>query len=252
MSIRVSTLNGVTAIEIARPEKKNALSLAMYDAMTHALNAAAVDDAVRALLIAGQPGVFTSGNDLEDFMAHPPADEDSPVYRFMNTLHACDKPVVAAVSGPAIGIGVTMLLHCDLVYVSEDAKLAMPFVALGLAPEFASSLLLPQLIGHVKAFEKLVLGTPFTGIEAVDLGLANAALPADQVLAHARRVAESFNALPAGAVRESKRLLRAGLKQSVERAMREEATVFVERLRSSEAKDAIRAFLQKRRPTSGT
>ncbi len=248
MNIRTNTLDGVTTIEIARPEKKNALTLAMYDAMAHALGTASADEAVRAVLIKGQPGFFTSGNDLQDFLERPPEGEDSPVYRFMTALVACDKPVVAAVTGAAVGIGVTMLLHCDLVYVSDDAKLTMPFVALGLCPEYASSLLLPRLMGHVKAFEKLVLGTPISGAEAVALGIANAALPAGDVMAHAREVAELFNELPAGAVRVSKHLLRAGLKDSVDRTMREEAAVVVERLRSPEAKEAFAAFLQKRHP----
>jgi enoyl-CoA hydratase/carnithine racemase len=248
LGIKASSLNGVMTIEIARPEKKNALSLAMYDAMTDAIDAAQADAAVRSLLITGQPGVFTAGNDLEDFMARPPTGEDSPVYRFMRALAGCEKPVVAAVSGAAIGIGVTMLLHCDLVYVSEDAKLAMPFVSLGLAPEYAASVLIPRLIGHVNAFERLVLGTPFTGAEAVGLRLANAVLPANQVLPRAREAAARLSELPAAAVRESKRLLRAGAKDSVDQAMRAEAVVFLELLNSPDAKEALQAFLQKRKP----
>ena len=174
MSIKSATLNGVATIEIARPEKKNALTIAMYQAMADALNAAREDAAVRAVLITGQPGVFTSGNDIEDFMTRVPgqgADSmDSPVFLFMRALLACDKPVVAAVTGAAIGIGTTMLLHCDFVYVSDEARLAMPFVALGLVPEFASSLVLPQLMGHRRAAEKLLLGDPFTAAQAVECG----------------------------------------------------------------------------------
>ncbi|HTT03204.1 MAG TPA: enoyl-CoA hydratase [Steroidobacteraceae bacterium] len=248
MSIRTTTANGVLTIEIARPEKKNALTLAMYQALTDAVHAAVADTAVRALLIVGQPGVFTSGNDLEDFLQRPPASEDSPVFRFMQTLASCDKPVVAAVTGVAIGIGTTLLLHCDLVYVSEEARLAMPFVTLGLVPEFASSLLVPQLLGRVQAAEKLLLGEPFTGIEAVRLGLANAALPAGEVIGHARRSAERFNALPREAVRETKRLLRAASSEAISRAMQAEAVVFASRLRSAEAQEAFRAFFEKRKP----
>ena len=169
MSIKTATLNGVATIEIARPEKKNALTMAMYDAMAAALIAAHADPAVRAVLITGQPGIFTSGNDLEDFMKSPPRGSDSPVFRFMRALTGCDKPVVAAVTGAAIGIGTTMLLHCDLVYVSDEARLAMPFASLGLVAEFASSLLVPQLVGRAKAAEKLLLGDPITGAEAVEL-----------------------------------------------------------------------------------
>jgi enoyl-CoA hydratase/carnithine racemase len=248
MTINTAIASGVATIEIARPQKKNALSVAMYEAMTDAIAAAVADDTVRALLIVGQPGVFTSGNDLEDFMQRPPSSEESPVFRFMRALAACEKPVVAGVSGAAVGIGTTMLLHCDLVYVSEDAHLAMPFVRLGLVPEFASSLLLPQLMGYAKAAEKLLLGAPLTGAEAADLGIASAVLPAGEVVAHARRIAECFNSLPPGAVRDTKRLMRSGSKDGILRAMRAEAAVFVERLRSPEAKEALEAFFAKRTP----
>jgi enoyl-CoA hydratase/carnithine racemase len=248
MAIRTATSNGVTTIEIARPEKKNALTVAMYEAMEQALQTALADRAVRAVLIVGQPNVFTAGNDLQDFMQRPPTGDDSPVLRFMHALLNFDKPVVAAVTGAAIGIGVTMLLHCDLVYVSDDAQLSTPFVSLGLVPEFASSVILPQLVGHVKAAEVLLLGNGFTGSEAVKLGIANAALPATEVVAHARRTAERFNTLPPGAVREAKRLLRAGSKDAIAQAIRAEVAVFVERLRSPEAKEAFEAFFQKRKP----
>jgi enoyl-CoA hydratase/carnithine racemase len=248
MSIKTSTADGVATLEIARPQKKNAITLAMYEAMTAAIVAAVADDAVRALLVTGQPGIFTSGNDLEDFMQRPPTGEDSPVFRFMQVLAACDKPVVAAVTGAAIGIGTTMLLHCDLVYVSEEARFAMPFVALGLVPEFASSLLLPRLVGHARAAEKLLLGDPFTAAEAVDLGIASAALPAGEVLAHAHGMAVRLTHLPPGAVRDTKRLLRAGSKDGIARAMQAEAAIFAERLASPEAKEAFAAFFARRKP----
>ena len=184
MSIKTATLNGVATIEIARPEKKNALTVAMYQAMTDALVAAREDAAVRAVLITGQPGIFTSGNDIEDFMKRAPGQGsdamDSPVFRFMRALLDCDKPVVAAVTGAAIGIGTTLLLHCDFVFVSDEARLAMPFVALGLVPEFASSLVVPQLMGHRRAAEKLLTGDPFTPEQAVECGIANAVLPAGE------------------------------------------------------------------------
>ena len=248
MNIRTATFNGVATIEIARPEKKNALTQAMYQAMADAVNAAREDSAVRALLITGQPGVFTAGNDLEDFMQRPPQGADSPVFRFMRALLDCDKPVVAAVTGAAVGIGTTLLLHCDLVYVSDEARLAMPFVSLGLVPEYASSLLIPQLMGHVRAAEKLMLGEPFSGSDAVDCGIANAVLPAGEVVNHARRMAERFNALPPGAVRDAKRLMRAPLKDQLQQVMRTEAEIFGARLRSPEAMEAFQAFFQKRKP----
>ena len=160
MSIRTATLNKVFTIEIARPEKKNALTQSMYTAMAQALEGANADAGVRSVLLTGQPGIFTSGNDIDDFMQRPPQDGETPVARFMRALLDCDKPVVAAVTGAAIGIGTTLLLHCDLVYVSDEARLAMPFVSLGLVPEYASSLVLPALMGHVKAAEKLMLVSP--------------------------------------------------------------------------------------------
>jgi enoyl-CoA hydratase/carnithine racemase len=252
MSIKTGIVDGVATIEIARPEKKNALTQAMYSAMAAALDAATADASVRAVLITGQPGIFTSGNDIEDFMQRPPGSGsdamDSPVFQFMRSLMQCDKPVVAAVTGAAIGIGTTMLLHCDFVYVSDEARLAMPFVTLGLVPEFASSLLVPQLMGNRRAAERLLLGDPFTGEQAVDCGIANAVLPAGEVLAHARRVAERFNALPPGAVREAKQLMRAPQRELVLQVIRTEGELFGKRLRSPEAMEAFQAFFQKRRP----
>jgi enoyl-CoA hydratase/carnithine racemase len=252
MSIKTATINGVATIEIARPEKKNALTVAMYQAMADALNAAREDGAVRAVLITGQPGIFTSGNDVEDFLTRPPGQGsdsmESPVFRFMRALLDCDKPVVAAVTGAAIGIGTTMLLHCDFVYVSDEARLAMPFVALGLVPEYASSLVVPQLMGHRRAAEKLLLGDPFTPEQAVECGIASAVLPAAEVVAHARRVAERFNALPPGAVREAKQLMRAPQRELTLQTIRTEGEVFGRRLRSPEAMEAFQAFLQKRKP----
>jgi enoyl-CoA hydratase/carnithine racemase len=252
MSIKTATLNGVATIEIARPEKKNALTTAMYQSMADALRAAKADPAVRAVLITGQPGIFTSGNDIEDFMSRPPGGGsdgmDAPVFQFMFALIECDKPVIAAVTGAAIGIGTTLLLHCDFAYISDEARLAMPFVGLGLLPEFASSLLLPQLMGQARAAEKLLLGDPFTGADAVECGLANAVLPAGEVVNHARRVAERFNSLPPGAVREAKKLLRAPQTEAIHKTIRTEAALFAARLRSPEAMEAFQAFFQKRKP----
>ena len=248
MSIKTATLDGVATIEIARPEKKNALTQAMYQAMADAIRAAQADGSVRAILLAGQPGIFTSGNDIEDFMQRPPQGEDSPVFQFMKALLACDKPVVAAVTGAAIGIGTTMLLHCDFVYVSDEARLAMPFVGLGLVPEFASSLLGPELMGPRRAAEKLLLGDPFTPEQAVECGIANAVLPASEVVNHARRVAERFNTLPPGAVRDSKRLMHGPRRESLLQVISEEARLFGQRLRSPEAMEAFQAFFQKRSP----
>jgi len=248
MSIKTATLNGVATVEIARPEKKNAITQAMYQQMADAINAAAADASVRAVLITGQPGIFTSGNDIEDFMQRPPGNLESPAFVFMKALMGCEKPVIAAVTGAAIGIGTTMLLHCDFVYVSDEARLAMPFVSLGLVPEFASSLIVPQLMGNARAAEKILLGDPFTGADAVEVGIANAVLPANEVVNHARRIAERFNALPPGAVRDTKKLMRRARSQAALETIGIEGKVFAERLQSPEAKEAFSAFFQKRKP----
>jgi len=248
MAIKTAVIDGVATIEIARPEKKNALTGAMYLALAQALDAAREDDAVRAVLIAGQPGIFTSGNDIEDFVKRPANLQEAPSFAFMKALMGCDKPVIAAVTGAAIGIGTTMLLHCDFVYVSDEARLALPFVTLGLVPEFASSLIVPQLMGNVRAAEKLLLGDPFSAAEAVECGIANAVLPAGEVVKHARRVAERFNALPPGAVRATKRLLRRHRAESLLETIAAEGEVFGARLQSPEAKEAFSAFFDKRKP----
>ncbi|WP_077034583.1 enoyl-CoA hydratase [Pelomonas sp. KK5] len=248
MSIKTAIVDGVATIEIARPEKKNALTQEMYLAMADAINAAGADGQVRAILITGQPGIFTSGNDIDNFMNSPRSGLDAPVFQFMEALIGCDKPVVAAVTGAAIGIGTTMLLHCDFVYVADDARLAMPFVGLGLVPEFASSVIVPQLMGSRRAAEKLLLGDPFTGEQAVECGIANAVLPAGEVLNHARRVAERFNNLAPGAVRDSKRLMKEPLRAQLRETYKAEAAVFGDRLRKPEAKEAFQAFFQKRKP----
>ena len=247
MSIKTAVVDGVATIEIARPEKKNAITRAMYTQLADAFDAAREDPAVRAVLLTGQPGIFTSGNDIEDFVQRP-TDDEPPSITFMKALIGCDKPVVAAVTGAAIGIGTTMLLHCDFVYVSDEARLAMPFVSLGLVPEFASSLIVPQLMGNARAAEKLLLGDPFTGAEAVECGIANAVLPAAEVVRHARRIAERFNALPPGAVRETKRLMRRHRSAAVLETIDVERQAFGARLQSPEAKEAFSAFFEKRKP----
>lgn len=248
MSIKTGLVKGVATLEIARPEKKNALTLAMYQALADALTTAQANPQVRAVLITGQPGIFTSGNDIEDFVQRPPQGEDSPVFVFMRALLACDKPVIAAVTGSAIGIGTTMLLHCDFVYISDEARLAMPFVGLGLVPEFGASWLVPQLMGQRRAAEKLLLGDPFSAAEALECGLANAVLPPSEVLNHARRVAERFNELPPQAVRQTKQLMHAGQATALRSIMQSESELFSQRLRSPEAQEAFQAFFQKRKP----
>jgi enoyl-CoA hydratase/carnithine racemase len=248
MSIKSGVSNGVCQIEIARPEKKNALTAQMYADMAEALIDAQNDKSVRAVLITGQPGIFTSGNDLEDFMQRPPQGMDSPVFAFMRALAGCNKPVVVAVTGAAIGIGTTMLLHSDLVYAADTAKFAMPFTSLGLVSEFASSMLVPLTAGHVKAAEKLLLGEPFGAEEALEMRIINTIVPEAEVLAHARRMAERFNQLPPGAVADTKRLMRRAHEKLVMEMVAAEGDIFSQRLKSPEAREAFTAFFEKRKP----
>lgn len=248
MTVRYHVDQGVATLELARPEKKNALTLAMYAALADHLGAAAADESVRAILITGQPGIFTAGNDLHDFLQSAGLTPDSPPIRFMLALARTEKPVVAAVTGAAVGIGVTLLLHCDLVYLADDSRLTMPFVSLGLVPEFASSLLVPLWAGQARAAEKILLGLPFGAQEALAMGLASAVLPAAEVLGHARAMAARFNALPPGAVRESKRLLKRAQARQVEEAILEEARSFSGRLGGPEVREAVAAFFEKRAP----
>jgi enoyl-CoA hydratase/carnithine racemase len=248
MSIGYNVGNGVATLGICRPEKRNALTQAMYRSLAEGLASAAADDSVRAVLIQGQPGIFTAGNELTEFLASAAFGENSPAIRFMLALARMEKPVVAAVTGHAVGIGVTMLLHCDLVYVAAGARLSMPFVNLGLVPEFAASLLLPQRAGHVRAADKLLLGTPLSAEEAVEMGIANAVVPPEQIAGFAREIAERFNRLPPESVRDSKRLMKQAQARLVEQTILEEGRVFGARLGGPEVREAVAAFFEKRQP----
>jgi enoyl-CoA hydratase/carnithine racemase len=248
MSITYQSDQGIARLSFDRPAKKNAITAEMYEQFVAGLKQASSDPTVRAVLVTGAGGTFTAGNDLKDFSNPKFAQPDSPVLSFMQGLAVFDKPVVAAVQGMAVGIGVTMLLHCDLVYVADDATFSMPFANLGLVPEFASTLLLPQVAGRVRAAEKLLLGRPFPAHEAVVMGLANAVLPSAEVLAHAEQVARAFTRLPPGAVRDTKKLLREALGPAVKDAIFREASYFGPRLAGAEAREAIAAILEKRAP----
>ena len=250
--ILVEREGGLLTLRLNRPDKKNALTRAMYSRMGEALNAANSDSSVRAVLITGSTECFTSGNDVSDFLQAPPTSLDSPVFQFMRALFNFEKPVVAAVAGPAVGIGTTLLLHCDLVYVSRDAKLRTPFVNLGLCPEFGSSLILPRLLGQAKAAEVLLLGEAFTGEQAASWGIASAALEdGPSTLAKAREVALRFLELAPSAVTDSKRLMRAPGREELRQVIEEESTLFGQRLRSPEAIAALSAFMRKKAAVSG-
>lgn len=247
--ILVEREGGLLTLRLNRADKKNALTRAMYSQMAEALDAANVDRSVRVVLITGGPECFTSGNDVADFLQAPPTGMDSPVFQFMRALFDFEKPVVAAVAGPAVGIGTTLLLHCDLVYVSRDARLRTPFVNLGLCPEFGSSLLLPQLLGPARAAEVLLLGETFSGQQAAEWGIAGAALEdGPSALARAREMALRFLDLAPSAVADSKRLMRAPGREQLRKVIEDEGALFGQRLRSPEAIEALSAFMQRRKP----
>lgn len=248
MDILTTHKDGVLTIVFNRQHKKNAITAEMYGALADALIQAREDPSIRAVMIVGSREVFTAGNDLKDFMDNPPRGDDSPVFRFLKEISHAPKPLVAAVCGPAVGVGTTMLLHCDLVFAGDNAQFSLPFVQLGLVPEAASSLLLPELFGYQRAAERLLLGEPFGADEAVRIGLVNAVLPVDAVAGHARDQADKLAALPAAAVRATKRLMKHGRIEAVESRMRLEGDEFRERLQSAEAREAFTAFFERRRP----
>jgi enoyl-CoA hydratase/carnithine racemase len=241
--ITVDTRDAVRILRFARPEKKNALTEAMYAALHEALVAARDEAAVRVVVLGGAPGAFTAGNDLADFLQHPPTGEDSPVFRFLHALVEFPKPVVVAVDGPAIGIGTTLLLHCDLIVATARAKFALPFAKLALVPEAGSSFLLPLLAGYHRAAEWLLLGEPFGGEDAHRAGLVNRLVEPEALEDTAMALARALAALPPEAVQLTKRLLRDPLHDATMATIRREATVFVQRLQSAEARRAFEAFL---------
>lgn len=246
--ILVESQDNILRIQISRPEKKNALLAPMYAAMAQALEASNADPDVRVVLIHGVPGAFTAGNDLAEFRAHPPKNTDAPVFRFLHAIAGAYKPLIAAVSGVAVGVGTTMLLHCDLVYAAPDARFQLPFVHLGLCPEAASSLLLPRLAGHVRAAELLMLGEPFGAEKAREIGLINAVCEDARLLDTAMEAARRLAALPAASLRATKFLMKTAQAQEVVRHMSLETENFKVRLDSPEAREAFNAFLEKRKP----
>ncbi|HEY5673194.1 MAG TPA: enoyl-CoA hydratase [Malonomonas sp.] len=242
---------GVLRVGICRPEKKNALTQLMYQLLTAAIEQAEQDERVRVILLHGTADCFTSGNDLTDFAQNPPRGEDSPVFCFLRAISAAQKPLIAVVNGPAVGIGTTLLLHCDLVFAGEDARFQLPFVNLGLCPEAASSYLLPQLAGHLRASELLLLGEAINARRAEQLGLVNRVYPAQKLFQCAIFQAQQLAQKPAAAVRLTKSLLKQGQAKQVTEVMSKEGKLFLELLQQPEAKAAIGAFLQGRLANSG-
>ena len=246
MEIITEVSDSILRIQINRPEKKNALTVAMYAEMAAALDRGAHDPAVRVILIHGHPQVFSSGNDLVDFMRDPPTGEDRPVFQFLRAIASAAKPVVAAVNGPAVGIGTTMLLHCDFVYAGEGTRFQLPFVNLALVPEAASSLLFPATIGYQRAAELFLLGEPFTAGKARDYGLVTEVVADGEELNAAQATARKLAAKPPAALRLTKMLMKKSMADAVAKQMGEEGVHFGHQLRSPEAAEAFKAFFEKR------
>jgi enoyl-CoA hydratase/carnithine racemase len=238
----------VLTIRLNRPERKNALTAAMYSRILELFAEAAQTRDIRALVITGAGSAFTSGNDLADFMGQPVFTEDSPVLRFLRALVDFPKPLLAAVNGAAVGVGTTMLLHCDLVYAAASARFSLPFVGLGLVPEAGSSLLLPRVAGMQRAAELLLLGEPFDAATAHRVGLVNEVLPDAELLARVRNRTQLLAERPPDAVMASKELLRGPFRAEIHEAIKREGALFASRLHSAEAAEAFAAFFEKRKP----
>ena len=252
--ILVHTEAGVRTITLNRVDKKNSITQAMYSAMAEALTSAATDAAVRVVVLQGDATVFSAGNDIGDFLARSQGGaneglpQSSPVFQFLHALADFPKPLIAAVAGPAVGIGTTMLLHCDLVYAGDNAAFSMPFVNLGLCPEAASSLLLPRLMGYQRAAEALLLGEPFMAEAALEVGLVNRVVPPTEVNGVAQAQAAKLAAKPLSALVETKRLMKGTARAEVKAHMVEEGQSFGRMLAEPAAREAFTAFMEKRKP----
>src|SRR6185503_1396994 len=238
----------ILRVTVNRPEKKNAMTSAMYNALADAFNDAAKDGDVRVVLWDSAGDSFSAGNDMEDFMQHPPGEGESPQSHLVNSLLNLYKPVIAAVHGVAIGGGTTLLTHCDFVYAGESAKFQLPFVNLALVPEFGSSWSLPTRSGYIRAAELFLLGQPFSAETAAEIGLVTRVVPDSELSATAKETAEKLAAKPIGALRATKKLLKRSSRQQVEEAIQAEVEEFSTRVRSAEVREVFTAFLEKRAP----
>jgi enoyl-CoA hydratase/carnithine racemase len=240
--------SGILSVELNRPAKKNAITAAMYTTLAGIFRDAAADSGVRVVLWHGAGGSFSAGNDVEDFLKNPPGPGESPQAHLMVAFIGFEKPIVAAVQGAAIGGGTTMLTHCDFVYAGESAKFQMPFVNLGLVPEFGSSFSVPARIGHLRAAELVLLGEPFDARRAAELGLITRVVPDQDLMATATATAQKLAAKPSAALRACKRLIKRASIGQLKEAVKVENQEFAERLRSADAKEAFSAFREKRPP----
>lgn len=240
--------SGVMTLTFNRVDKKNSLTAAMYTALADAVEQAERNPDVRVLVFQGAETVFCAGNDIADFLNNPPSTQDAPVFRLLKNVAAFPKPMLASVAGPAVGIGTTLLFHCDLVYAGDNAVFAMPFVNLGICPEAASSLLAPQMMGYHRAAEALLLGEPFMAEAALEVGLVNRVLPPTEVNSYAQAQARKLAAKPLTSLLETKRLMKMGQTQLVQQQMNAEAASFGRMLKEPAAKEAFGAFMEKRKP----
>ena len=239
---------GVMTITFNRLDKKNSITAAMYATMADAVAQAAADPAVRVVVFQGHESIFSAGNDIGDFLNQPPSTQESPVFRFLRGIATFEKPLLAAVAGPAVGIGTTMLFHCDLVYAGDNAAFSMPFVNLGLCPEAASSFLAPRMFGYHRAAEALLMGEPFFAEAAQEVGLVNRVVPPTEVNGYAQAQARKLAAKPLTSLIATKRLMKGGDQQAVLQKMDEEGRDFGRMLREPAAKEAFGAFMEKRKP----
>lgn len=246
--ILTHTADGVMTITFNRLDKKNSITSAMYTAMADALTQAAGQDAVRVVVIQGHETIFSAGNDIADFLNKRPTNEEAPVYRFLFGISSFPKPIIAAVCGPAVGIGTTLLMHCDLVYAGDNAAFSMPFVNLGLCPEAGSSLLVPQMLGYHRAAEALLLGEPFMAEAALEVGLVNRIVPPLEANTFAQAQARKLALKPISALVETKRLMKMGQAAQVKQQISEESASFGRMLGEPAAREAFTAFMEKRRP----
>jgi enoyl-CoA hydratase/carnithine racemase len=238
----------ILRVQLNRPAKKNAMTSSMYVTLADILNDAAKDDDIRVVVWHGAGDSFCAGNDVEDFLKNPPGPGESPQARLANALINFDKPLIAAVHGSAVGGGTTMLTHCDFVYAGESAKFQMPFINLGLVPEFGSSFSIPMRIGHLRAAELILLGLPFDARRAEELGLVTRVVPDRELMVTATETAQRLAEKPAGALQAGKRLMKRSSREQIEQAVKDENEEFASRVRSAEVKEAFAAFIEKRRP----
>lgn len=246
--ILIHTESAICTLTLSRPDKKNSLTSFMYDEIAQAIAQAKENSDVKVLVIQGSETVFCAGNDISDFIQNPPDSAKAPVFKFIESLLGFHKPLIAGVCGPAVGIGTTMLFHCDLVYAGDNAVFSMPFVNLGICPEAASSLLVPNVMGYQRAAQALLLGEPFMAEAALEVGLVNQILPPTELKAFVQRQAAKIAQKPMRSLIETKRLLKAHSLPQLQQRVREEGQLLAQLLKEPAAKEALKAFGEKRKP----